>query len=158
MKEGYLQLKIQELNDKCKEIDQMIKMEKSKIERIEKRVDGLKNLIKKLKDIEGFKENLLKQIKNENKEIVTKEINKLSTKLGKEANSTVKNKIKDIEKLYNDLKNITKEKQEQKEIISDLEEKISYLVKHNEYLMMKLVNKKVLSYRETEELDKRSKK
>ena len=51
MKEGYLQLKIQELNDKCTQIDQMIKMEKSKIELLEESVGGLKNLIKKLKDI-----------------------------------------------------------------------------------------------------------
>ena len=31
MKEGYLQMKIAELNEKCKNIDNMINLEKSKI-------------------------------------------------------------------------------------------------------------------------------
>jgi len=62
MKEGYLQLKIAELSDKCKQIDQMISMEKRKIESLEQSVDGLKELIKKLKDLENFKDTILKQI------------------------------------------------------------------------------------------------
>lgn len=44
------------------------------------------------------------------------------------------------------------------DLIDDMNEKISYLVKHNEYLMMKLVNKAVLSDREVNELDRRSSK
>ena len=46
----------------------------------------------------------------------------------------------------------------QEEIINDLNDKINYLSKHNEYLMMKLVNKAVLSDREVNEMDKRSAK
>lgn len=158
MKEGYLQLKIRELNDKCTQIDQMIKMEKSKIVLLEESVGGLKGLIKKLKDLENFKENLLKQIQKENEENINEEIKKLSEKIGEKAISTVKNKINEIEQLYKNLKDITKEKNEQKELILDLDEKINYLRKHNEYFMMKLLNKQVLSYREVDELDKRSKK
>ncbi len=70
MKEGYLQLKIRELNDKCKKIDQMMEMEKSKIELLEEKVGGHKNLIKKLKDLEKFKENIIKQVKEENNEVI----------------------------------------------------------------------------------------
>jgi len=158
MKEGYLQIKIQELNDKCTQIDQMIKMEKSKIKLLEESVGGLKNLIKKLKDLENFKENLHKQIQKENQDLIMREIKKISAKIGENANSTVKNKIDEIEKLYKDLKDITKEKEEQEELIMDLNEKINYLMKHNEILMMKLANKNVLSYREVDELDKRSRK
>ena len=98
MKEGYLQLKIQELNDKCTKIDQMIKMEKSKIELLEESVGGLKNLIKKLKDLENFKENLQKQIKKDNEENISKEIKKLSIKISEKANSTIENKIYEIGK------------------------------------------------------------
>ena len=158
MKEGYLQLKIQELNDKCTKIDQMIKMEKSKIKLLEESVGGLKNLIKKLKDLEKFKENLHKEIKKENEELIIKEIEKISSKVGESANSTVKSKIDEIEILYEDLKEITKEKEKQEKLIINLNEKINYLMKHNEILMMKLANKNILSYRDVEELDKRSKK
>jgi len=70
MKEGYLQLKISELNDKCKQIDQMISMEKSKIELLEQRVGGFKELIKKLRDLDEFKDIILKQIKRDNQEII----------------------------------------------------------------------------------------
>ena len=50
------------------------------------------------------------------------------------------------------------ENNDQKKLINKLNEKINYLSKHNEYLMMKLVNKTVLSYKEVDELDKRSAK
>ena len=62
MKEGYLQLKISELNDKCTQIDQMISMEKSKIELLEQRVGGFKELIKKLQDLDEFKDRILKPL------------------------------------------------------------------------------------------------
>jgi len=158
MKEGYLQIKLQELNDKCRKIDQMIQMEKSKIKLLEESVGGAKDLIKKLKDLDNFKENLHKQIQKENEELILKEIEKISSKIGKEANSTVENKIEEIEKLYDDLKDIKIEKENLEDLISGFDEKINFLMKHNELLMMKLVNKKVISYREVDELDKRSRK
>ena len=74
MKEGYLQLKISGLNDKCKQIDQMISMEKSKIDLLEQRVGGSKDLIKKLQDLNEFKDKILKQIHIDNKEILEKEV------------------------------------------------------------------------------------
>ena len=46
----------------------------------------------------------------------------------------------------------------QSERRSELIEKIDYLLKHNEYLMMELVNKGVISDREVNELHLRSKK
>ena len=46
----------------------------------------------------------------------------------------------------------------QEKLINNMIEKIDYLTKHNEYLMMKLVNKTVLSDREVNELDRRSAK
>ena len=78
MKEGYLQMKIAELNDKCKKIDQMINMEKSKIILLEEQVGGFKELLKKLKDLSEFKKQIINIMKNENKKILTDEINNLS--------------------------------------------------------------------------------
>ena len=158
MKEGYLQLKISELNDKCTQIDQMIQMEKSKIELLTQRIGGLKELVKKLEDLDKFKENQLKQIRDENKTLLEKEINAISKKISDDIEVIVKNKIRDIEKTMNYLTNREDEIKEQNKIISQMNEKISYLIKHNELLMMKLVNKAALTYREVEEMDTRSSK
>ena len=74
MKEGYLQMKIAELDNKCKKIDQMINMEKSKIILLQEQVGGFKNLIKKLKDLDELKKQTISIIKHENEEIMKKQI------------------------------------------------------------------------------------
>ena len=158
MKEGYLQLKISELNDKCKKIDQMILMEKSKIELLEQRSGGLKELIKKLQDLDDFKDNLLKEIQKENKTLIEKETKTISNKISKEIENLLKSKTKEIEDILNYMKSREDEINKQTEMISELNEKISYLLNYNNYLMMKLVNKAVLSDREVNEMHIRSSK
>jgi len=51
-----------------------------------------------------------------------------------------------------------KEIAQQTELISEINNKIDYLLNHNNYLMMKLVNKGILSDREVNELHIRSSK
>ena len=158
MKDGYLQLKISELNEKCTQIDQMILMEKSKIELLEQRIGGLKELVKKLEELDKFKENQLKQIRDENNVLLEKEINNVSKKIADDVEEIVKNKIRDFEKTMKYLTNRENEIKEQNKVISQINEKISYLLKHNELLMMKLVNKAVLTDREVDEMHIRSSK
>jgi hypothetical protein len=158
MKEGYLQLKIQELNDKCKKLNQILSMEKSKIELLEERVGGLKELIKKLKNLDEFKDEILKQIKKANQDIFLKEIISVSDKIEKNINNLVKVKIKDIENIAGYLKSREKEIKQQNEMIVEIDLKLNYLLNHNNFLMMKLVNKGVLSDREVNELHTRSSK
>lgn len=47
MKEGYLQLKIAELNDKCQHIEQALSLEKANLEHIQEKVGGYKEVIKR---------------------------------------------------------------------------------------------------------------
>jgi len=156
MKEGYLQLKISELNDKCKKIDQMLSMEKSKIELIEQRSGGLKDLIKKLEDLDEFKEKLLKEIQKENKTLILEETTNISKKISKEIENILKTKTKEIEDILSYMKDREQEIDKQTEMISNLNEKIEYLLNHNNFFMMKLVNKAVLSDREVNEMHVRS--
>ena len=158
MKEGYLQLKISELNDKCTQIDQMISMEKSKIELLEQRVGGFKELIKKLQDLDEFKDKILKQIQKDNQELLAEEIKSISDKIAENIDSLVKSKTKEIENIMNYMKSREKEIDQQTEMISQVNEKVNYLLNHNNFLMMKLVNKGVLSDREVTELHIRSSK
>jgi pantothenate kinase-related protein Tda10 len=158
MKEGYLQLKISELNDKCTQIDQLISMEKSKIELLEQRVGGLKELIKKLQDLDEFKDKILKQVQKDNQKLILEEIKTISDKVTKNIDSLVKSKTKEIEDVLNYMKSREKGIDQQTEMISQVNEKVNYLLNHNNFLMMKLVNKSVLSDREVTELHTRSTK
>ena len=158
MKEGYIKLKILEINEKCKQIEQMISMQKSKLELLEQRVGGFKDLIKKLQDLDNFKENMVKEIKKDNKDILEKEITNISKKVSDDIENSIISKIKEIENIMKYITSREKELEQQTEKISNLNEKLDYLLKHNEYLMMKLVNKGVISDREVNELHMRSRK
>jgi len=158
MKEGYLQIKISELNDKCKEIDQMLSMEKSKIKLLEEKVGGFKELIKKLQDLNEFEEKILKKIKKENQEIFSEEIKAISDKISKNIDNLVKNKLKEIEDIFDYMKNREREIDSQTELTNKLNKKVKYLLNYNNFLMMKLVNKGFLSDREVNELHLRSSK
>lgn len=158
MKEGYIKLKIAELNDKCNQIDQIISMEKSKLELLESRVGGFKDLIKKLKDLDDFKDNMIKEIKKGNQVLLEKEIANISKKVSNDIELSLISKIKEIEKISNYITSREEELTKQSEKISDIDSKIDYLLNHNNYLMMKLVNKGVISDREVNELHLRSRK
>jgi len=158
MKEGYLQLKIAELDAKCKKIDEMISLEKSKIQLLEGRVGGSKELIKKLKDLESFKQETVKQIKKENQEVLTSQIDKISKKIADNIESSIIKKQKEMDNNLDFMKSIEEIVNKQNKIISDLDKKIDYLMKHNELFMMKLVNKSIISDREVNEMHKRSEK
>ncbi len=158
MKEGYIKLKIAELNDKCKQINQIISMEKSKLELLEHRVGGFKDLVKKLQDLDNFKESMLKQIKKDNQDLLEKEITNISKKVSNDIELTMISKIKEIEKIMKYITSREKELAQQSEKISNINAKIDYLLNHNNFLMMKLVNKGVISDREVNELHIRSRK
>ncbi len=158
MKEGYIKLKIAELNDKCKQIDQIMSMEKSKLELLEQRVGGFKDLIKKLQELDNYKENMLKQIKKDNQDLLEKEIINISKKVSENIELKMISKIKEIERINDYITSREKELAQQSEKITNINAKIDYLLNHNNFLMMKLVNKGVISDREVNELHIRSKK
>ena len=156
MKEGYLQTKIAEINDKCKKIEQMISMEESKIVLLQERVGGLKELIKKLKDLQEFKDTIIRQINSGNKKIITEEIEKLSKNVSDTIDSTLNTKTKKINETLEYLKSREEEVKNQANTILKQNRDINYLLEHNNLLMMKLVNKGILSDREVNELHNRS--
>ena len=158
MNEGYIQLKIREINDKCKDIEQMINFEKSKIQLLEEKVGGFKDLIKKLENMDSFKDNLLKEIKKENKDFLEEEINKISKKIASDIEIILIKKIKDLENKITYIIKQENELDKQTEMIKEINNKISYLLNYNNFLMMKLVNKAVLSDREVNEMHMRSTK
>jgi hypothetical protein len=158
MKEGYIQLKIAEINDKFKQLDQMLSMEKKRLKLLEDRVGGFKDLIKKIRDIDNFKDDLKKQIKKENHDLLSEEIKIISKKISDQIDVLVKSKIKEIEESIKSLSKREEDLTAQYDTISELDKKVRYLFRHNELFMMKLVNKAILTDREVNEMHMRSSK
>jgi len=156
MKEGYLQIKIAELNDKCKKIDQMINLEKSKIILLQEQVGGFKDLLKKLKDLDELKNQTIGIIKQENENILTSQIKILSKKISDTYNTSVEQKNKKINEFLKNMENIENEKKDRDELIDKKINEVQYLLEHNNLLMMKLANKGIISEREINEMDVRS--
>jgi hypothetical protein len=156
MKEGYLQTKITEIVDKCKQLEQLMAMERSKIALLEERVGGAKELIKKLKNLETFKEQIAKEIKSENQKLIDVELEKISKNVSKQIDKILATKSQDLDKTADYLKNKESEFKKQSAVLNDIYKEIIYLREHNQILMMKLVNKGILSDREVEEIDRRS--
>ena len=158
MKEGYIQMKIADINDKCKNIEQMINFEKSKINLLEEKVGGFKDLIKKLENIDNLKDNMLKEIKKENRELLEDEIKKISKKTASDIEDDLITKIKDLENKTAYIKSQENKLDKQTETTNEINNKIKYLLNHNNFLMMKLVNKAILSDREVNEMHMRATK
>jgi len=156
MKEGYLQMKIAELNENCNKIDQMIKMEKSKLILLQEQVGGFKELLKKLKNIDEFKKQTIEFIKNENKKILTDEINNLSKKISDEYGKIFDQKNKKIDDFLQNTENIQSEQKNIEEKINKKLNEVEYLLEHNNLLMMKLANKGLITEREINEMNTRS--
>ena len=158
MKEGYIQLKISEINDKFKKLDQMISMEKKRLNLLEESVGGFKELIKKIRDIDNFTDELQKQIKKENQDLLSEEIKKISKKIADQIDVLVKSKIREIEESIKFLSKREEDLQNQNNTILEIDKKVSYLLRHNELFMMKLVNKAIITDREVNEMHLRSSK
>ena len=156
MKEGYLQMKIAELNENCNKIDQMIKMEKSKLILLQEQVGGFKELLKKLKNIDEFKKQTIEFIINENKKILIDEINNLSKKISDEYGKIFDKKNKKIDDFLQNTENIQSEQKNIEEKINKKLNEVEYLLEHNNLLMMKLANKGLITEREINEMNTRS--
>jgi len=156
MKEGYLQTKIAELNDKCKQINQMISMEKSKIMLLNEQIGGFKDLLKKLKDIEKIKEQTVNHINKENEKQIKNQIEKLLNKITKIIETTIQQKTQNIDKTLDYLRKREGELNKLNEMIIKQTKEISFLIEHNNLFMMKLANKGILTQREIDEMHIRS--
>jgi len=158
MKEGYLQLKIAELNDKCKKIEEMLSLEESTLKLLHERIGDSKVLLKKLKNLEDFKNQITSQVIEENKKIREKHIEDLSKEFSEIVEQTLERKGEDINKTLNYLKERESEIKQLGETIAIQTKEIGYLLEFNNLLMMKLVNKAVLSDQEVNEMNRRASK
>jgi len=156
MKEGYFQKKLTELSEKQQELSSSFNLLQAEIDRIETRVGGLKPLIKRLNDVDSFKEQTLSEISSKNDDRMKRIQREFADSLKKEVRD-VTHKKADV--LENSVKEIQKDKELFKRYtssISAIESDIGYVKEFHRLLVMKLVNKGVLTYHEQEEINRRS--
>jgi len=156
MKEGYLQTKIAELNDKCKQIDQMISVQESKMRRLRQRVGNYKELLNNLNDIQNVKDQIINHITEENERLIKKHIDELLNKIHGIVDASLDDKAQTINKALSYLNKREGKIKQQTETIVQQAKEINYLMEYNNLLMMKLVNKGVLSDQDVTEMKRRS--
>jgi len=158
MKEGYLQTKIAELNDKCKQIDQMISIQESKMRRLRQRVGNYKELLNNLKDVQNVKDQIIDHITEENERLIKKHIEELSAEIHGIVDVSLDGKTQTINEALDYLNKREREIKQQAETIVQQTKEINFLMEHNNLLMMKLVNKGVISDQDVTEMQRRAAK
>ena len=158
MKEGYLQLKIAELNDKCKKIERMLSLEDSKLQLLQEKVGEYKEVIKKLKDVQDFKTQTTNDIREDNEKIIKNQVERVSKELSKVLNELVTDKADKINETLQFLQRREGELAKQERTLEQHTKDLIFLLEHNEILMMKLVNRNVLSGQDVTEMQRRATK
>ena len=158
MKEGYLQMKIAEFSDKCNQLEQMLSMEDSKIHLLQEKVGEYKEVIKKLQDIQEFKNQTVTEIRKENEMILKNHIEQSTQRLSEVLKELTTNKAEKINETLTLLQKREEEITKQAELLEQHTKELIFLLEHNEILMMKLVNRKVLSEHDIIEMQRRAAK
>jgi hypothetical protein len=158
MKEGYLQLKITEFNEKLNKFEETLKFEDSKLQLLQEKVGEYKEVIKKLKDIQDFKTQTITDIRKENEKIIVEQVEQLSKKLSKVLDELVGSKANKINDTLNILQKREEDLTRQATALDQITKDLIFLLEHNDILMMKLVNKGVLSGHDVSEMERRSTK
>lgn len=156
MKEGYLQNKIRELDYKLKQQMELAEYLEKQLQMVIDTKKDYKALFNKLKDLDKFKESILKEIAKKNKIEIKSIINESNELI----NKNIQNKIeKSNEKLKIYLeKELSKYKNmlENKELILKNSNKINFNEQLNNILLEELANERVLTNERIEILKKRA--
>lgn len=158
MKEGYLQGKITELFEKTREIEQIHKMQQEELNRFMEQVGGFKQLLKRLKDIEVFKESSLKSIQEKNAVLIGAAIETATIRIEKTVKDDIEHRSFVLNELKKKLENDQKLFLRYTDQLDKLDESLNFLIEYHRLLSLKLINKGIISTREKEEIERRSKK
>lgn len=151
-------MKLAEFTDKCNQLEQLLAMEDSKIRLLQEKVGEYKEVIKKLKDIEEFKNQTIAEIRKENEVVLKQHVDTISKKLSDELKELTMSKAEKINTTAALLEKREEEITRQAEQLEQHAKKLIFLLEHNEILMMKLVNRNILKEHDVIEMQRRSKK
>ena len=158
MKEGYFQKKLTALAEKQQALSKALQLYESEINRLEERIGGLKPVIKRLDDIESFKEQSLAELKKENEKKINQVKNNVTDMLTRQVKDITHNKADILDKSNKQIEKDEALFKKYAESICTIESEILYVKEFHRLLVMKLVNKGILSYHEQQEIDRRASK
>ncbi|MBS3801600.1 MAG: hypothetical protein KGY65_02490 [Candidatus Thermoplasmatota archaeon] len=158
MKEGYFQKKLTELAEKQQDLSSALQLLEAEIDRLESRIGGLKPVIKRLNDVEAFKQQSLEVLKKENEKKINQVKNEIGEKASKQVKDITREKAAILEKSSKQIEKDEALFKKYAKSISSIEADISFVKEFHRLLVMKLVNKGILSYHEQQEIERRSTK
>jgi hypothetical protein len=158
MKEGYFQKKLTELAEKQQSLSSALKLIDAEIDRLEYRIGELKPVIKRLNNVEAFKEQSLNELKQSNDIKIEQVKTELEDELKKQVKEITTKKAAVLEESNQQIKKDEELFSRYANKISTIESEIGYVKEFHRLLVMKLVNKGVLSYHEQQEIDRRASK
>lgn len=156
MKEGYFQKKLTELAEQQQKLSSSLTLLEAEIERLEYRIGGLKPIVKRLNDVESFKDQTLSELKKENDSLIQLAKNELVQGSERIVKEITNKKIDIIQESRVQIKKDEELFKRYAEGIASIQSEIAYVKEFHRLLVMKLVNKGVLSYHEQQEIDKRA--
>ncbi len=158
MKEGYFQKKLTELAEQQQALSSSLSLLEAEIDRLESRIGGLKPIVKRLNDVESFKEQSLAELKEKNDGLIKKVEKDLIKRSEKTVKEITHNKADILKESMIQIKHDEELFRRYAESISSIQSEIAYVKEFHRLLMMKLINKGVLSYHEQQDISKRSSK
>jgi len=158
MKEGYLQMKISEFNDKLTQLEQLLSLEDSKIRLLQEKVGEYKDVIKRLQDVKEFKNQAITEIRKENETVIKNQIQQISQRLSEVLKELTTSKAEKMNETIALLQKREEEITTQAKQIQQHTKQFIYLLEHNDILMMKLANRKVLNEHDVVEMQRRATK
>jgi hypothetical protein len=158
MKEGYIQMKLSEFNDKINQLEQMLAMEDQKLRLVQEKVGEYKEVIKKLQDIQNFKNQAVTEIRKENETLMKQQIEQVSKQLSETLKEITMNKADKINETAQLLQKREEGLAHQAELLDEHAKQLVFLVEHNDILMMKLANRRILTEHDVIEMQRRAKK
>jgi uncharacterized phage infection (PIP) family protein YhgE len=158
MKEGYIQMKISEFNDKINQLEQLLSMEDQKLRLVQEKVGEYKEVIKKLQDLQDFKNQAVAQIRKENETLMKQQVEQISKQLSEVLKELTLNKADKINETVQMLQKREEEIARQAEVLEEHAKKLVFLLEHNDILMMKLANRRILTEHDVIEMQRRATK
>ena len=158
MKEGYFQSKAADFSEKLQNFEHRLKMAETEYERFQLQLGQFKQLLKKLRNIEEFQENGIKQIIMDNESLISSKLDQIFQTTEKKMEKIVAQKTKLLEEALQQIAKDEKKLQNALQQIEEFQIEISYHKEFQKLLMLKLINRGVLNHRELQEVELRAKK
>ena len=158
MKEGYYQSKAADFSEKLQNFEHRLKMAETEYERFQLQLGQFKQLLKKLRNIEEFQENGIKQIIMDNESLISSKLDQIFQTTEKKMEKIVAQKTKLLEEALQQIAKDEKKLQNALQQIEEFQIEISYHKEFQKLLMLKLINRGVLNHRELQEVELRAKK